>query len=178
MDAFQSYVFQKHSREKIREWANSLLYFRFCRAIGGHANDGDHFLVSIAFADEGGLCNTLKSLGLKPKAAAPRPQQPKRGGTDSQTDLVRMKRPIREFPHLEQIGHCEIDGTKCYVWVENSHLTISVSGDKNPYEVDDDAFQRAVRIDNVLEVLSDQVIDPPQDNRKCICPKYHPELWA
>ena len=52
MDRFRSYLFERHNEEEIRRWVSSLSYFRFCRAYGGHANDGDHFLAAFRYRDE------------------------------------------------------------------------------------------------------------------------------
>lgn len=179
MERFNSYLYRNHSRDTIRGWATALTHFRFCRAYGGHANDGDQFLVAIRFDNEADLHATLKSLGLEAIVVDSPPSQPKPGRPYSAVEFSRFVNLINEFPHLRQIGHCEIDGNKCFAWVENSRLAISVIGaGANPYELDDDDFHRALRIDTYLKITRDRIVDPPQDNRNCVCPKYHPELWA
>ena len=52
MDAWEQYLFQGHSRGELRAWAQRLRYFRFCRAYGGHANDGDRLLVAVRHEGE------------------------------------------------------------------------------------------------------------------------------
>ena len=179
MDRFQSYLYRNHSRQKILGWANALTYFRFCRAYGGHANDGDQFLAAIRIDCESDLHTVLESLGLKAIMVESPAPQPEPGRPYSAEDFSQFVNLIKEFPHMQQIGHCKIDGNSCHVWSENHRLTISVIGAAgDPYEVDDGDFERAIRIDSCLEVLSDRVVDPPQDNRNCICPKFHPDLWV
>ncbi|MDO3408150.1 hypothetical protein QWJ34_00065 [Saccharibacillus sp. CPCC 101409] len=36
----------------------------------------------------------------------------------------------------------------------------------------------AERLEPLLNPLKDRLIDPPQDDRNCICPGYHPELFG
>lgn len=117
-------------------------YFRFCRAYGGHANDGDQFLAAFRYTDEADLQAVLGSLGLR------------------------------------QTGRCEIAGEQCFVGANNHRLALIVDGgDGNPYEVSEEDFQRALRLERQLQLLADRVIDPPQDDRNCICPKYYPGYW-
>lgn len=52
MDAWEQYLFARHSRDLLRSWAQRLRYFRFCRAYGGHANDGDRLLVALRHEGE------------------------------------------------------------------------------------------------------------------------------
>jgi hypothetical protein len=36
---FARYFFREHSFDELEEWTRSMHFFRYCRAIGGHAND-------------------------------------------------------------------------------------------------------------------------------------------
>jgi hypothetical protein len=35
---WEAWLYERHSRAELREWATRLRWFRYCRAIGGHAN--------------------------------------------------------------------------------------------------------------------------------------------
>ncbi|SMC88171.1 hypothetical protein [Kibdelosporangium aridum] len=48
---WEEYLYREHSRETIARWARELRYFRFCRAYGGHQNDGDRLLVALSDPD-------------------------------------------------------------------------------------------------------------------------------
>jgi hypothetical protein len=52
MISWEEYLYRQHSREEIRRWALSLKFFRFCRAYGGHNNDGDRLSVSLVATAE------------------------------------------------------------------------------------------------------------------------------
>lgn len=62
MITWHQYLYRRHSQEELRTWARRLRYFRFCRAIGGHANDGDRLLLALRHegeADAQALCAQL-----------------------------------------------------------------------------------------------------------------------
>lgn len=46
-----SWLFQDHSKETVKNWAGQLKYFYFIRAWGGHANDGDSFTAAFINKD-------------------------------------------------------------------------------------------------------------------------------
>jgi len=46
-----NWLFERHSKQTIREWLGQLRYYYFKRAWGGHANDGDEFQAAFAFTD-------------------------------------------------------------------------------------------------------------------------------
>lgn len=178
MDRFRTYLFETHAEDEIRRWATSLEYFRFCRAYGGHANDGDQFLAAIGYSTEYDFLTVLGSLGLSSNELPADNPQPIPDKPYSCEEFFRFKDDVDDFPNLEQIGHCEIVGNKCFVWAEKQILTLSVVGSaENPYELSESDFLRAQRIDARLETLAARVIDPPQDNRNCICPKHFPMYW-
>jgi hypothetical protein len=52
VDRLERYLFRSHSRAELRAWAERLRYFRFCRALGGLANDGDYLGVALRCAGE------------------------------------------------------------------------------------------------------------------------------
>jgi len=178
VDRFRTYLFQRHTEDEIRRWAVSLSYFRFCRAYGGHANDGDQFLAAFRYTNENDFVSLLGTIGLSPKELLADNPRPVPGKSYSLEEFDQFKTEINDFPNLEQIGHCEIAGNKCFVWAADHRVTVSVvGGDDNPYEVSEDDFQRAQRIDSQLQELADRVIDPPQDDQNCISPKYYPSYW-
>jgi hypothetical protein len=43
-----AYLFRDHPRETLASWCRRLHHFRFCRAVGGLANDADELVLAIA----------------------------------------------------------------------------------------------------------------------------------
>jgi len=50
MDAWSRYLFESHSQRELSDWARRLAYFRFRRAVGGHAGDGDELVLWLRHA--------------------------------------------------------------------------------------------------------------------------------
>lgn len=174
---FQEYLFQFHDEATIKRWAVSLSYFRFCRAYGGHANDGDHLLAALKYMNELDYRIVLDTLGLKSNQL---PEDETETSSDQKypMEIKNFKFRIKDLPQLEQIGHCRIDGHPCFLWASLGTITLSVSGaDGNIYEVTENDIESAKQIESRLHELSDWIIDPPQDDQNCICPKYYAGYW-
>ena len=59
MDSWTRYLHRDHAADELRDWARRLEWFRFCRAIGGHANDGDQLLVALRCTDPSTIWTAL-----------------------------------------------------------------------------------------------------------------------
>ena len=176
---FTDYVFKRHSLETVRAWALSLQYFRFCRAYGGHANDGDSFRCALRIHDEAsllGLCRSLSlSLVLLP-LDTPRPIPGKRY---SLPEFDKFRQPIDAFPRYERPGHTTLFGVPAFVWVRADSVEIHLSGaGGDSYEVTDLDFENAKRLEGEFRRLGLEFCDPPMDSPNCICPKFWPELFT
>jgi hypothetical protein len=64
MDRWQDYLYRSHSEAELADWARRLDHFRFCRAIGGHANDGDALLVALRYSSAADLESLWRELGV------------------------------------------------------------------------------------------------------------------
>ena len=65
MDRWTQYLFEGHSEMELRAWARRLKLFRFFRAYGGHANDGDSLDMAFAYKGEGQLESFFAKLGIE-----------------------------------------------------------------------------------------------------------------
>jgi hypothetical protein len=63
MDHWEQYMYRSHSLAELSEFALRLKCFRFCRAIGGHANDGDQLVAVLRFSDAEDLSLLWHELG-------------------------------------------------------------------------------------------------------------------
>ena len=59
-----AYLFRQHSEAELTEWMRELRFFRYIRALGGHANDGDMFLAALRCANHEDLPRLLTALRL------------------------------------------------------------------------------------------------------------------
>ena len=65
MNRWTQYLFEEHDEKKLRKWSRRLKFFRFFRALGGHANDGDSLDVAFAYVEPAQLDTFLAGLGIK-----------------------------------------------------------------------------------------------------------------
>ncbi|WP_214322584.1 hypothetical protein [Nonomuraea sediminis] len=166
------YLYESHPPDRLRAWARELGFFRFCRAYGGHANDGDHLLVSLRVETENDLLRTFSVLDVPVKRLLPGQPRPVPGVAYS-----RFPVPMPRFPEIGQPGYVEIAGQRAHLWSHGERLNVSVADAVDHYSVTDAAVASAKVIEALLAPLASQVVDPPQDDRNCVCPRYYPDLW-
>jgi hypothetical protein len=168
-----AYLYETHPQEQLRRWAPSLRYFRFCRAFGGHAGDGDSLRAAVRASTEAEVRRVLAGLGVEATpvpddAARPVPGVGYRGDA-----YARFPRRIDHLPHLAQPGHVHIP-ERAFVWVRAARVEISLH-DRG--EVTREVVDSALRIEPRLAPFAADVLDPPLDDPHCVCPKFHPHLW-
>jgi len=172
------YLFMTHSEEEVRRWARGLRFFRLCRpSTAAHANEGDRCLAALRFSAEDELLEIMESLGVKINRLPPGSRSP----AVYRFDQRRMS-PITQFPDLAQPGFQELNCVRTHIWVRGGVtrpgvIDLHISDPENPYEATERAFQGAQRVETLLFQHEDRIIDPPLDNKYCVCPKYYPQFW-
>ncbi len=175
MSRWEQYLYAQHSRETLRAWARRLELFRFVRDFGGIASDGDSLDVAFRYDSEPQLLGFFGSVRLEPVVHPVLPPQPEPGRSYSSEAYNAFPPLIPGTRWIEQPGHCVLFGVRAFVWCRTDRITVSIySG----YEVTEEDVERAAGLEPHLKgVLLDR-IEPPADRVHCICPKYHPELFA
>jgi hypothetical protein len=153
---WREYVFRNPTRAELIAWAKRLRYFRFCRAIGGFAQDGDQLRVALRYTSPADLRQLLLQLGLPPLTKQDTHRRP----------LARQVALAGEYAFLT------IDR------VPALQLTLSIADSKNPYSVTSSAVAAAVAVEGLLQAHEARIIDPPVASIYCVCPAYYPDLWA
>lgn len=171
------YLFERHDRQQIAQWARRLRYFRFCRAVGGHANDGDELLVAIALQTEAGLLDVYAALGIVRDVVAPDSPQPVPGVAYTAEAYQRFVSIVPGTHGIRQPGFVELAGQPVYAHAQANRLEISLSDTDFPYDVTEAAVRSAERVETLLAPLAGRLIDPPRASRHCVCPAYYPEMW-
>lgn len=165
-ERWRRYLYERHARGELREWARKLRYLRYRRATGGHAGDGDRLLAAVAVENRQQLESVCGMLGIE---LQPVPEE---------LDWPRQVRSL-DYPDYLQPGNAEIGGVEAFAWIYSDRLEISVSDTDNPYEVSASTVDAASeRLEPLLAPLQERLIEPPNDNRNCVCPKYYPELFG
>jgi hypothetical protein len=175
---WEQYLYMQHSEAEIGAWARALRFFRYCRAYGGQSNDGDQLLVALAIGSEPDLIEVFTRLGI-PLVQLPLDiPRPTPGVSYLASEYAKFRNPIRDYPHIEQPGYVRLADVKAFAWYHPGRLKISITEEEDPYEVSARAVQSARTVESLLLPLADRLIDPPQDDRNCICPKFYPAFWA
>ncbi|MEV4319706.1 hypothetical protein [Actinocrispum sp. NPDC049592] len=172
---WEAWLYELHSAEELRRWARRLGWFRYCRAVGGHANDGDALRVAVRVGERADLLAVMGSLRIRPRFVPPDVPQPVAGVAYAPAEFEAFPSLIPGFPGLAQPGHVEINGEKALVWVRSDRLELSIADPGQMFDVTERAVQAAVAIEPLLD--GHAIIDPPVDDPHCVCPKYYPGLW-
>ncbi len=173
-DRWRTYLFERHTEDEVRVWAKRLGLFRFCRAYGGHANDGDSLLVVYRYRDVKELRALLAGLGVTLVTHAERPPQPEPGKSYSLAEYQQFPSLIPDTQWIEQPGHCQIAGQGAFGWCGGSQLQLSIS---SGFDVTPGDVEAAASVERILVRASLERVDPPLDDHHCICPKYYPDYF-
>lgn len=173
---WERYLFEWHSRESVAKWAPTLRFFRYCRAFGGHAGDGDSLRVALKFESRSDLERIFSQLGIPLVLATEDEPRPIVGKPYPADQFSQFRSTVRCFPDLVQPGYVSLAGVAAFVWVYDERLTLDCKGE-NVWDVDETAIASARRLEPLLESLAGHVLDPPEDTPYCVCPRYYPEMW-
>ena len=176
-DRWNLYLFERHDRQQIAQWARRLRYFRFCRAVGGHANDGDELLVAIGLQAGADLADVCAALGIVLEVVAPGSPQPVPGVAYTAEEFGRFASIVPGSAGIRQPGFVELAGQPVYAHLQADRLEISLSDADSPYQVTEAAVRSAERVEALLAPLAGRLIDPPRTSRHCVCPAHYPDMW-
>jgi hypothetical protein len=175
-DHWISYFFERHSAVELRGWARRLRLFRFFRAIGGHANDGDSLDCALRYRSVAELEAFFSCAGLPLVRYDSESSQAEPAVTHSGEVYSSFPSLIPGTKWIRQAGHCEIAGNKAFVWCDGTIIFISATPGK--YDVTDADVENARRIEAIVRNAALEVQDPPRDTRHYFCPKYFPEQFS
>lgn len=175
---WERWLYERHSRAELATWAPSLRYFRYCRAYGGHANDGDELKVALRCETEEAFRLVCSSLGVTLEHMEPNAPRPIPGVSYRGDEYAKFASFVTQWPHLKQPGHLVLNDAKCFLWVHSTWSELTIVDSSHPYEVTRRCIEGAAAVEPLIEKIVHAVIDPPRDNKHCVCPKFYPELWA
>lgn len=168
-----------HPAPELARWARALRVFRFVRARGGHSGDDDNrFLAALAVTSEADLLAVLGALGIVPEYVPPDAPEPEPGRSYTGYEWAAFPSRVHAYPTLRQPGHVRLAGEAAFVWASAERVEITVHDAVDLWDVSEAAFESARRIEPLLAPLAGRIVDPPQDDRYCLCPAYYPEVFA
>ena len=173
MDRWTRYLFESHSEATLREWAKRLHMFRFFRAFGGHANDGDSLDVAFAYKDTAELKQFFSHLRIHLIEYSSPPPQPVLG-ISYPGDVYETFPSLIPGTLIAQPKHCMLFGHKVFVWCTSEVIKLSIA---SGYRVEPSDVTSAEALEIVLQNAQLARIDPPLDSKNYICPKYYPEFF-
>jgi hypothetical protein len=176
MDRWIQYLYEQHSESELKEWTSRLQFFRYFRAYGGHANDGDSLDIALKYDTTEMLIDIIKNLGIEPTVFAEKPEQPIPGTRYTHEEYTSFPSLIRGTEWIKQLGHCEIWGVKVFIWCDNGLMKISAS--PGSYVVTTEHVESAEKLETKLGDLKRLLVDPPKDTKHYVCPKYHPNIFS
>lgn len=174
-------LFQNNTKEEIMHWSQTLQYFHYLRARGGHNCEGDSFGVYFKYEGRDDLITKLSKIGisLKPLEEGAIAFDP--FATYSYDDLDKIKVTIPGCNDLEQPEYVEIFGYKAHIWIMNDNFGISISGSKDNlvYKVTDADYEVCLSLEKEFEKLSwKQYLDARiKEQIHCISKEKYPELF-
>jgi len=175
MVRWNSYLLESHTEDTLRSWAKRLSLFRFFRAYGGHANDGDSLDVVFRYRDCEQLRGFLATLGVLLVEYDEMPPQPEPGVSYRGEEFANFPSLIPNTRWVQQPGHSIVAGQRVFIWCGKDTVKISISDD---YWVSEENVVAAEAVERVLEVSNLERIDPPINTRNYICPQYYPEYFG
>ena len=174
MSIEDAYLFETHSKAEIARCCAGLYWFRFCRAYGGHVNDGDSLKASIKFSSEGELLHIMRLLGINLNVLPPDNPGPVPGKQYSMAEFEKFKIEIKSYPQYEQPGWQRVLGGSGFVRVEVQHINIGLSGeDGDIFAVTEHDFENGQTIEKHLKPYGLSFVPPPK-GCNCICQKANP----
>ena len=172
-EQWRRYLYEEHSEQTLRRWARRLSIFRFCRAFGGHAGDGDQLLAVFRYESIPRLLDALRQLGIEPVIHATRPPQPEPEKAYPGDEFARFPSLIDDT-WIEQPGRCTISGIEAFVWCGGGEMAISIS---SGYHVTEEDVESAAALEQLLAGLPLERIDPPRGSEHCISPRHYPDWF-
>ncbi len=172
---YSRHVFRHHPKADLAAWARSLRFFRFVSGPGGMLDQGDRLLVALRAPHYHDLEAIFTTLGAAARPRPPDPANPEVGYvafTPPPPDPAGS--PVAAPPLLGVVRIGDVPVTA--YWTGRS-LELWIADEAQPSEVTAAAVAAAQRIEPRLEPLAGRIVDPPQDDRHCLCPKYHPTIW-
>ncbi|GGN97689.1 hypothetical protein [Saccharibacillus kuerlensis] len=162
------YFYETHPRLELKEWARRMHIFRFCRANADQTGDRDRLMAAFRFSSSEELENLCAELGIALESL------PETDAASAAADRFR----IPDYPNLRQPGHLRLFGLPAHVWVRRERLIITISDADKPFDVTPRTVKAVEKIETKLGNLTDRIVDPPLNDKHCLCPKFYPEYFS
>lgn len=173
-----AWIFENHDKDTLSRWVSSLKLFRFVRAWGGHANDGDQFILLIDYNGIEELKSALHELGAELRTIPEGYPRPVPGVSYKWEEYRKFKNEIYEHPGYEQPGKVYLLNREVYVFIRDELIQIQVRDIENPYIVTEDTFQYCMKLEDYLLQCKSLTFSKANDNKaNYLSEVLYPELF-
>ncbi len=161
----KAYMFERLSPEKLVKWTKKLKYFRFFRAVGGHANDCDRLVIKIPLQQGLSQSNLFRKLGFDIPAAA-----------EKELDRIRDQ---YLHTHLSQKAcRSSLFGPGFHYHGFDGALFIEKWGSGGPLDVTDEDVAVAAAFETAIDGQGLKFSMPPSKLFNCFCEEHYPEYFV
>lgn len=169
--AFARWYFRSHSFDELEEWTASLQLFRFCRAMGGHANDGDSLRCALRIDSETDFVSLMAQLGIALREIPADAPSRVPGRSYSIDESRRFPNPISAYPRFEQPADVTLGGVSVWAYISGGRLELTLCGAAGDfYEVTELDVRNALAVEKALSSFAERVIAPPVDGSRYFLP--------
>lgn len=117
--------------------AVSLKYFKFKKAFGGLANDGDDLYVDLKYDSPAHLLALFKDLGIEPQVFEERPAQ--------------SVSVVPQTQWIAQPGHKQLHGIRVFVCCSATHCRVSIVSEvDNGYGIGPADYAAAAKLEELV----------------------------
>ena len=171
-----NYLYGDDPKARIARWARSLKYFRFVRSGGGMSGGGDNLLLAVRVVSQEDLEDVFAWLEAPLRPYLPDPAE---FGGNGQIRFIAgpSADPASVQALSPALGLIRIGAATIYAYYVCGTLELRIADDAEPWRVTDAAVDAARAIEPRIAGFAHRLIDPPQNDPLCVCPKFHPEIW-
>jgi hypothetical protein len=165
---WEAWFFRKHPRAELAGWTARLRFFRFWRALGGLANDGDTLRCALCVETERELFTVTQGLGIPLQVLPPDAPTVRVGQSYTLAEMRRLPSRMERFPQYAQLGRVTLAKVECLAQVWLDRLVLQVFGAAgDPFEVSEADVENAAKIEELIVPLSHMVVEAPVDSEYC-----------
>lgn len=160
-------MFARPSERTVARWHRELRYFRFTRAVGGHARDFDSLDCVIPFEGEAGLLGLLAKLEYSLQVIPEGAPRIEMGQTYRPAEWESRSHPIRAYPRFAEPGATRLLGLPVYLNVGSARLLVDACGAAGKtWEITDEDFRNARQLEAEFDRRGIAPLSPGERNER------------
>ncbi|PIQ24140.1 hypothetical protein COW36_10770 [bacterium (Candidatus Blackallbacteria) CG17_big_fil_post_rev_8_21_14_2_50_48_46] len=153
------------SLKTTERWNQTLRYFYFVYALGGHANDADTIWGKIRFQGETELLQIFEKLQIPLQVIPKGVERVQPRVSYAFDEYQRLAHPVTAYPNYQEPSIQTIFGIQTYFSIQQDSISVALSGaEGDSWAVTEKDFQNALRLESEFEKMGIQMETPPGKN--------------